>query len=189
MKATVNVNAPGLKGLIHQKETICWISNEYSVEEMLHYMTCSIMDPLHWMGTIRMRQTRDFSWKQWFEVKNVLMMDLFLTNLQRFTSQDINWLTGVVWIACGLLWCLYQLFGLSFWWHPFTAEDPLVSKWCNVTFLQILLKKHSSTTWMTWGGSKLSANFYFWMIYSSKSHSPSLDVDWCSLLVCGHWLE
>ncbi len=25
---------------------------------------------------------------------------------------------------CGLLWCFYQLFGLSFWRHPFTAEDP-----------------------------------------------------------------
>ncbi len=29
-----------------------------------------------------------------------------------------------------------QLFGLSFWRHPFTAEDPLVTKWCNATFLQ-----------------------------------------------------
>ncbi len=37
-------------------------------------------------------------------------------------SQDINW-TGVVWITWGLLWCFYQQFGLSFWWHPFTAED------------------------------------------------------------------
>ncbi len=42
-----------------------------------------------------------------------------------------------MWITCGLLWCFYQLFGLSFWRHPFTAEDPLVSKWCNATFLQI----------------------------------------------------
>ncbi len=25
----------------------------------------------------------------------------------------------------------------SFWRHPFTAEDPLLSKWCNATFLQI----------------------------------------------------
>ncbi len=31
------------------------------------------------------------------------------------------------WITCGLLW-------LSFWRHPFTAEDPLVNKWCNDTF-------------------------------------------------------
>ncbi len=35
------------------------------------------------------------------------------------------------------LWCFYQLFRLSFWRHPFTAEDPLLSKWCNATFLQI----------------------------------------------------
>ncbi len=26
----------------------------------------------------------------------------------------------------------------SFWWHPFTAEDPLVSKWCKATFLQLI---------------------------------------------------
>ncbi len=28
-------------------------------------------------------------------------------------------------------------FGLSFWQHPFTAEDPLVNKWCNAKFLHI----------------------------------------------------
>ncbi len=27
----------------------------------------------------------------------------FLTNMQLFTSQDVNWWTGVVWITCGLL--------------------------------------------------------------------------------------
>ncbi len=31
-------------------------------------------------------------------------------------------IVGLEW--CGLLWCFYQLFGLSFWRHPFTAEDP-----------------------------------------------------------------
>ncbi len=25
---------------------------------------------------------------------------------------------------------------VSFWRHPFTAEDPLVKKWCNAKFLQ-----------------------------------------------------
>ncbi len=72
------------------------------------------------------------------------MMDLFITNMQLSTSQDVNW---VVWITCGLLGCFYQLFKLSFWQHPFTAEDPwrhsftaedpLVSKWYNAKFLQI----------------------------------------------------
>ncbi len=41
---------------------------------------------------------------------------------------------GLEW--CGLLWCFYQLFGLSFWRHPFTAEHPLLRQWCRDTFLQ-----------------------------------------------------
>ncbi len=72
-----------------------------------------------------------FSRKQYFEVKNVLMMDLFLTNTHLSISQGNTWWTGVVWITCGLLWCFYQLFELSFWRHPFTAEHLLVSKRCN----------------------------------------------------------
>ncbi len=32
-------------------------------------------------------------------------MDLFITNIQLFSSQDVNWWIGVVWITCGLLWC------------------------------------------------------------------------------------
>ncbi len=38
----------------------------------------------------------------------------------------MDWITCdyiVVWITCRLLWCFYQLFGLSFWRHPFTASD------------------------------------------------------------------
>ncbi len=31
-----------------------------------------------------------FSRKQQFEVKNILMMDLFLTNTQIFSSKDVN---------------------------------------------------------------------------------------------------
>ncbi len=43
---------------------------------------------------------------------------------------------GLEW--CGLLVIFFdQLFGLSFWRHPFTAEDPLLSKWFNAEFLQI----------------------------------------------------
>ncbi len=61
------------------------------------------------------------------------MIDLFITNMQLFAYQDVNWWTGVVWIMVMFL----SSFGLSFWRHPFTAEDPLVSKWCNATFLQI----------------------------------------------------
>ncbi len=57
---------------------------------------------------------------------------------------------------CGLLldYCdgFYQLFGLSFWRHPFTAEDSLVSKWCHLKFLKIcsVKEKNSSTYWLAW---------------------------------------
>ncbi len=85
-----------------------------------------------------------------------LMLNLF----QLLSSQDVNWWTGVVWITCGLLWCFYQLFGLSFWRHPFTAEHPLLRHWCNDTFLQ------------TWWRNKLiyildglSELLHFWVNY------------------------
>ncbi len=61
-----------------------------------------------------------------FELKNILIMYLFLTSKQLFASQDISWWTGVLWVTCGLLWCFYQLFKFSCWRHPFTAEDPFV---------------------------------------------------------------
>ncbi len=95
-----------------------------------------------------------FIWKPPFFVS--YKHNLFLTNTHLLASQDVNWWTGVVWITlnyyCKLLWCFYQLFGLSFWRHPFTAEDPLVSKWCNVTFLQICSHEetNSPTSWMAW---------------------------------------
>ncbi len=53
-----------------------------------------------------------FGQKQQFEVKNLLRINLFLRNTQLFSSQGINWWTGVMSIACGLLWCFYQLFEL-----------------------------------------------------------------------------
>ncbi len=58
------------------------------------------------------------------------MMDLFLTNVYKILTDTLE-------LWCGLLWCFYQLFGLSFWRHPFIAVDPLVSKRFNATFLQI----------------------------------------------------
>jgi len=60
----------------------------------------------------------------------------FVSYMQIVTSEDVNWCTGVMWITCGLLWCFYQLFGLSFWRHPFTAGDSLVSEWCNAKLIR-----------------------------------------------------
>ncbi len=64
----------------------------------------------------------------------------------------------------GLLWCFYQLFGLSFWRHPFTSEDPLVSKWCNAKFLQICSDEetNSLTSRMAWGRVHFQQSIISW---------------------------
>ncbi len=42
------------------------------------------------------------------------------------------------WSCVVYLWIIvFNFYQPSFWRHPFTADDPLVSKWCNATFLQI----------------------------------------------------
>ncbi len=104
-----------------------------------------------------------------FKLKNILM-DLFLTNMQHFGWQDVNWWTVVVWITCELLRCFYQLFGPSFWRHPFTADYPSVSKWCNATFLQICSDKetNSSTSQMAWGW------VHFWQTIPLKAVHSSI---------------
>ncbi len=63
--------------------------------------------------------------KRQHEVKKHLDGFVYIKQ-QLFTSQDIEWWTGAVWISTRvLLWYFYK-FELLFWWHPFTAEDPLV---------------------------------------------------------------
>ncbi len=91
-----------------------------------------------------------FDKKRRFKVKNVIKLRICFIQTCSFSLQDIHCWTGVVWITCGLLWCFYEQFGLLFWRHPFTAEDPLVSKWCNAKFLQICSDEetNSSTSWM-----------------------------------------
>ncbi len=98
----------------------------------------------------------------------ILMSGLFLNN-EFFPSLDVKWWTGVVWIACWLLWCVYQLFGLSLWWHPFTTQDPLVKKWCNAKFLQISLNEeiNSSMFWMAWVWLNYQ-HISFWVNFSFK---------------------
>ncbi len=104
-------------------------------------------------------------------VKNALMMDLFLTNTQLLSLQVINCWTGVVWITCRL-WCFYQLFGLSFWRHPFTAEHPLLSNWCNATFLQIWWRNKLIYILDGLRVSTFSAHFHFWVNYYFKKPEP-----------------
>ncbi len=72
----------------------------------------------------------------------------------------------------GGFWYERTILGLSFWRHPFTAEDPSVSKWRNT-------KTSSNLFWETrikliyildgLSMSTFSANIHFWMNYSFNS--------------------
>ncbi len=130
-----------------------------------------MLDPCRFLSWFRLDYfltgecNMNISQKQQFKVKTVLIMDLSLTYTQLLASQDVNRWTGVVWITCGLLWCFYQLFGLSFWRHPFTAEDPLVSKWCNATFLQIWWRNKLIYILDGLRVSTFSTNFHLYVNY------------------------
>ncbi len=91
--------------------------------------------------------------------------------------------------SCGLLWCFYQLFGLSFWRHPFTADDPLVSKWRNATFLQICSDEetNSSTSWIDWGWVNFQQMFvsHSSFCFTPLSHSVFI---FLSRWLCSLWL-
>ncbi len=120
-------------------------------------------------------------------VKDVVMVYLVLTNMLRCTSQDMNWL----WITCGLLWCFNQLFGLSFWRHPFTADDPLVSKWCNATFLQICSdeESNSSASWTAWGCGNFLHIFIFECTVSLWIGQDSLFVQHIAFWQCENYIH
>ncbi len=103
--------------LIHEFHNLSWITE---INELFHDIL------IYWDAPV---DDLYFSWKQWFEVKKHLNSGFVSYTLHKTLTDGLEW--------CGLLWCFYQLFGLSFWRHPFTAEDPLLSKWWNATFLQI----------------------------------------------------
>ncbi len=76
-----------------------------------------------------------------------------------------------LWII--VMWCLYKLFGLSFWRHPFTAEDPLVNKWCNaIFFVQISFNEeiNPSACWIAIAWIIFLQIFVFGRIVPLESH-------------------
>ncbi len=88
----------------------------------------------------------------------------------------------------------YQLFGLLFSRHPFTAEDPLVSKWCNDTFLRISFDEetNTSTSLMAWGGVNYKQIFIFgWTIPLSSDLylMNELEVISATILNQGSWFD
>ncbi len=109
---------------------------------------------------VRRRQEKTLQWRKHYyglwscilpRGKLKTFKDLFLTKMQRFT---INWWTGVVWIIVMFL----SAVGLSFWRHPFTADDPLVRYWYNAKFIQIWWRKKHIYTFDGLRGSTFKAN-------------------------------
>ncbi len=98
-----------------------------------------------------------FHWRKRFYGlwTRILVKNIFMELFQLLSSQDVNW-----WITCGILWCFYQLFGLSFWRHPFR-----IHWWASDGMIKSDEETNSSTSWK----SAFSANFSFWMNYSFKS--------------------
>ncbi len=80
-----------------------------------------------------------------------------------------------MWFIFKLLWCFYQLFGLSFWRHPFTAEHPLVSKWCIAKFLQIC---EETNFWMANMVDTFLENIHFLCELFVKSTNLVLIFEW-----------
>jgi len=95
-----------------KKIHLVWIRREICTDQTsFTSKSCSIQ--ICWEGfEVRGRQGTDVSleeallWivdayfgQKWqFNLKNVPIMDLFLIIMQLFTSQDVNWWTGVVWM-------------------------------------------------------------------------------------------
>ncbi len=134
----------------------------------------SAMDALQWMGAVRMRangcsavngcRQNESQWmlcSEWvpseWEIKNVLMLDLF----HLLSSPDVNWWTGVLWIIVMFLsdshsdgtHSLQSIHWLSFWRHPFTAEHPLAliltaPIHCRASIAETLMQSHISTNLM-----------------------------------------
>ncbi len=79
------------------------------------------------------------------------------------------------------------------WRHPFTAEDPLMSKWCDAKFLQISSNEetNSSTSWMAWGWVHFQQILTLgWTVPLRKLNRVSFDFmsTFCTL-VKGYWPE
>ncbi len=97
----------------------------------------------------------------------------FLTNTQHWFLKMLT--DGLE--CVDYLWCFYQLFGLSIWRHPFTAEDPLVRTSCYIFPNLFPWWNNSSTSWMAWGWAHFQHCFMFWWTISLRNTSSDRSPD------------
>ncbi len=92
----------------------------------------------------------DFSRKQWFEVKNIYMKDLF-TDTQLLSNLDVNWWTGAMWIIVMFLSAVWTLILTA----PIHYRGSIGEE-----ILQICSDEETNaTSWVAWEGIHLN----FWM--------------------------
>ncbi len=132
-----------LKGIVHPKLNICWTCIHPQAIQDVNEFVSSALDRLLTNVKKSMSWCERTTWNWLFSRKESVIMDrsnrLYIkylndgsdSNKQLFTSQDVNWWTGVVWIIAMFLWAVWTLL--------WTAPIYLVSKWCNATFLQTSL--------------------------------------------------
>ncbi len=160
-------SSPSIKVLLSKKLSLC--AKQIHHKDILSPLSLILLSSVKRSSCLNQernmhRPSTLYKWKQLqtnmsvdFDVKGQQRMDFFTGGsvimnyglilwICFLQTQDAYWWMQIVQITIGLLWCFYQLFGLLFWRHPFTAEDPLVRKWCNATFLQIFYEETNSST-------------------------------------------
>ncbi len=79
-------------------------------------------------------------------------------DVDEFVSSDLDTFCITSVAHQRIFYSEWVLFGLSFWRHPFTAEDPFVSKWYNA-------KSEETNSYIQDGLSVSSFSFNFWVNY------------------------
>ncbi len=201
---------PIVKGIVHPKidHVYEFVSSfEQTFSEMLHYMTCSPMNPLQWMGAVRMRfqtEMNIFLFRTVWDCSHLktalelcifspkLIQDYIFTGVSNIIDQWGLKLKMSWWIYykhapfCFTRLCdvalrsLYQLLTA-----PIHCTRSIVNKCFNATSLQICSEEdtNSSTPRMAWGWVNHQYIFIFgWIIPLIKS----LNHQWQILLSIYH---
>ncbi len=160
-----------------------WIRREICTDETLF---TSENSPKHgwtfyWRGEALL-------WARILTRRDILMMDLFLTNMQLFVSQDVNWWTGVVWISCVLLWCFISCLDS----HSDGTHSLQMMHWCPSDVMlhfskSVLMKKNNSSTSLFLGHMIFSDTFKTWIcVINDGNKAPvTLHSTWgASLFSC-----
>ncbi len=115
------------------------------------------MDPLQWMGAVRMR---------------VQTANVNISNSQVIHTIPVHQLMSCEVKSC-MLSCVWNIvmFLSAVWTLILTApiQDPLVSKWWNAKFTQIHSDKESNTFTIEWpNGKYIYRKFSIWLKFSFK---------------------